>query len=64
MKTIAFEINEEKMNQLKIETGIKSTKDLINYALSLYEWALINKQNGFLIGALNEEKDAFKELNF
>ncbi len=52
----------EEMNKLMVETGISTKKDLINNALTLFEWAVNERKTGRSIGSLQEEEKVFKEI--
>lgn len=61
-----FDLPEARLAQLKelMETcGIATQKDLFNNALTLFEWAVRQRQEGRVISAVDEVNMKFKELS-
>jgi hypothetical protein len=55
-------LSETKVNEIKEDSGIKKNKELFNFALSLLEWSLKEKQKGRIIVSLDEENQKYKEI--
>jgi metal-responsive CopG/Arc/MetJ family transcriptional regulator len=63
--SIAFELPNEKLRELELlmeRAGLKSRKDLINTALSLFEWVVKEQEGGKTIASLDQAKKHCKEL--
>lgn len=52
-----------RVNLMMEISGIKLPQDLINEALTLFEWALIRVTQGEQIAAVNEEKNKWTPVN-
>lgn len=52
----------EFFDRFRIATGATSQKELINNAITIFRWAAKQVAAGKIIGALDEERDTFKEL--
>ena len=50
------------LDELMKETGIRTRKDLFNNALTLFEWAVVQKRLGRGIGSLDATGDGAREL--
>ena len=48
--------------KLMDEAGLSIKKDLFNYALSLFFWAIEEVGNGNMIASVNEEHNRYREL--
>ena len=48
--------------QLMEKCGIRTKKDLINYALTMLDWAVGETEKGNIIASLDESQDRYKEL--
>lgn len=62
---IQFEVNEQLrdvLDALMKDTGIKTRKDLLNRALSLFEWAIREKKAGRKVVSLDEESKNYREV--
>jgi hypothetical protein len=60
-----FEFPEERINELKelqSEAGLDTMKDLINNALTIFEWAVHETRNGNEIAAVNEDDESYRIL--
>jgi hypothetical protein len=60
-----FEFSEEQvadLKELQQKTGIATTKDLFNQALSLLEWAVDETANGNEIAAVSEDDKNYRVL--
>ena len=65
MVRVQIEITEEKSRELELlmkEVGIKTKKDLINNALTLFEWAVKEIKEGRKIVSLDEKNKKYKEV--
>jgi hypothetical protein len=65
MTRIQIELSEQanlELEALMEEVGLRTKKDLINNALTLLEWAIRARQEGWRIVALNEKEGKLKEL--
>jgi metal-responsive CopG/Arc/MetJ family transcriptional regulator len=65
MKRIQLELPEERLNELERlmeQTGTATKKDLLNDALTLFEWALHERQAGRKIASVDEQNQRYKEL--
>ena len=65
MVRIQFELPEEKVKELEAimaEARITTKKDLFNNALTLWEWAVQERQNGRTIASVDEDNKKYKEL--
>jgi hypothetical protein len=65
MVRIQFELPEEKIKELEAimaEARITTKKDLFNNALTLWEWAVQERQNGRTIASIDEDNKKYKEL--
>ena len=61
-----FELPEARAAHLKevMETcGLATQKDLINNALTLFEWAVKQRQEGRVISSVDETNKKWKELS-
>ena len=61
-----FDMPEARLAQLKevMETcGLATQKDLINNALTLFEWAVKQRQEGRVISSVDEKNKKWKELS-
>lgn len=52
----------KELEDLMKEAGVATKKDLLNYALTILEWAIDEQKKGRVIGSLNEEGKTYKEL--
>jgi hypothetical protein len=65
MARLQFEIPEEQMQELDIllkRTGLKTRVQLFNSAISLFEWAVRQREGGRIIASMDEQKGTYKEL--
>jgi hypothetical protein len=65
MIRIQFELPEEKVRELEAlmrEAHISTRKDLFNNALTLFEWAVQERQSGRTIASVDEHNKKYKEL--
>jgi len=44
------------------EAGITTKKDLLNNAVTLFEWAVNEKRNGNIIASIDEQNNKVKEV--
>lgn len=64
-KKIVFEVSDEqnsRLEKLMHEGNISTKKDLMNNALTILEWVMKQRKDGFVVGKLDTEKDKFGEL--
>lgn len=62
---IQLEFDEQSMRlleRLKQETGLNTHKELFNNALTLFDWAVRQRQQDRIIASMNEETRDYKEL--
>jgi len=62
---IQYELSKEEnadIEELMKETKIKTKRDFINNAITLFEWAIKERRKGYVIGSIDEEKDKYREL--
>lgn len=62
---IQFELPEARVQELEglmRETGISTKKDLLNDALTLFQWAVRERQAGRKIASVDETNQRYKEL--
>jgi len=62
---IQFELPEdriEELNKLMSETAITTRTDLLNDALTLFQWAVRERQAGRMIASVDEGNQRYKEL--
>lgn len=60
-----FELSEERMNDLKslaAKTELATMKDLVNNALTIFEWAVSEVEAGNEIAAVNDQKEIYRVL--
>ncbi len=65
LKRIQLEIREERYQELKElmgEADLATQKDLINDALTLFEWAVGERKAGRMIGSIDLATQGYKEL--
>jgi hypothetical protein len=65
MKRLQFDISEERVQELDdlVErTGLKTRAHLFNSALTLFEWAIREREAGRIIAAVDEKTDKYKEI--
>lgn len=65
MARMQIRMSDEKfkhIQELMQEIGIENQKELINEALTLYEWAVNQKKIGRIITSMNEKEKTFKEV--
>ena len=65
MTRIQLELPEERVQELERlmgETGIQTKKDLLNDALTLFQWAVRERQAGRMIASVDETNQRYKEL--
>lgn len=63
---IQFELTKrsvEEIEELMEITEVTTRKDIFNYALTLLEWAIKEKQRGRIIASVDEKKNKYKELS-
>jgi hypothetical protein len=62
---LQFELTEEKVKELDElidHLGLKTRVNLLNEALTLYEWAIHEREAGRIIASVDEESDKYKEV--
>lgn len=62
---IQFEFPEDKLEeleQLMLETDLRTRKDLFNNALTLFQWAVEERRRGRIIASIDEDDLRYKEL--
>jgi hypothetical protein len=50
------------LSKLISDSGIKTKKDFFNNALTAFNWLLMQKNQGFAVGAFDNETKEFREL--
>jgi hypothetical protein len=50
------------LEELMNETGLSTKKDLMNHALTLFEWAIRERRAGRIIASVDEQSQKYKEL--
>jgi hypothetical protein len=66
MKRLQFDISDERakeLDDLVERTGLKTRAQLFNTALSLFEWAVREREAGCIIASVNEKNDKYKEID-
>lgn len=61
-----FELSERRYEELQAlmrACGIESQRDLFNNALSLFEWAAVERSQGKIIASVDEKEKRYKELS-
>jgi hypothetical protein len=59
---IRFQIDDEFVNTLKKDTGVKSAADLTKEAYTLYRWAISEAQHGRILMSANTEGEDKKQV--
>lgn len=62
---IQYELSDKEnaeIENLMEETGIKTKRDFINNAITLFEWAIKERKSGLIVGAIDEKNNKYKEL--
>lgn len=62
---IQFEISEDRLRELEAlmnTTGASTKKELLNNALTLFEWAVEEEKAGNTLASVNENKKTYREL--
>jgi metal-responsive CopG/Arc/MetJ family transcriptional regulator len=65
MTRIQLELPEERLHeleQLMEQTGTNTKKDLLNDALTLFEWAVKERMTGRTIASVDEQQQRYKEV--
>lgn len=65
MKRIQLEVREERLQELKAlmeQADLSTQKDLINDALTLFEWAITERRSGRAIGSMDEANQKYREV--
>lgn len=65
VQRIQFEVPVERLRELEAlmdEGGISTKKDLLNNALTLFEWAVHEVKQGNTIAAVNESEKRYREI--
>lgn len=65
MKRLQFQVSDKMAAQLDAlveETGLKTMSQLLNTALTFYEWAIQERKEGRVIASVNEKTERFKEI--
>jgi len=63
---LQFEMTEERVKEIDdlIERlGLKTRVNLLNEALTLYEWAIRERESGRIIASVDEAEDKYKEVD-
>jgi len=50
------------LEQLMEDCGLATKKDVVNNALTLFQWAVDEKKRGNAIAALDQQKEVYREL--
>lgn len=51
------------LEQLMEDCGLATKKDVVNNALTLFQWAVDEKKHGNAIASLDRQKDVYRELS-
>ena len=65
MARLQFEFTDERIDELDAlvkHTNLRTRVQLFNAALSLFEWAVRQRENGRIIASIDEENGVYKEL--
>jgi hypothetical protein len=65
MVRLQFELTEGQLKELKAimeKTKVRTKKNLINNALTLFEWAVQEKERGRIIASVDEASEKYKEV--
>ena len=65
MVRIQLDLPEEQvaaLDQLMVDTRLRTRKELFNNALTLFDWAVKQKKAGRVIAAIDQSQDVVKEL--
>ena len=65
MKRLQFELSEKRVEELDTlveQTGSKTRVQLINAAITLFEWAVREREAGRIIASIDEEQGHYKEI--
>ena len=65
MKRLQFELSDTRVAELDTlaeRTGLKTRVYLINAALTLFEWAVREREAGRIIASVDEKRDRYKEI--
>ena len=65
VQRIQFELPEnrlEELEKLMKKAGILTKKELLNNALSLFEWVVQERERGHTIASVDEEEKRYREL--
>ena len=50
------------LEQLMEDCGLATKKDVVNNALTLFQWAVDEKKRGNAIASLDQQKEVYREL--
>ncbi|MCX6902903.1 MAG: hypothetical protein NTW03_05395 [Verrucomicrobia bacterium] len=50
------------LQEIMTKTGMATRKDLFENAITLFEWAVDQRERGRMIASINEHDDTFREL--
>jgi len=62
---IQYELSDKENAEIELlmkDTGIKTKRDFINNAITLFEWAINERKNGRIIGSIDEKNNKYKEI--
>lgn len=62
---IQYEISKEKnaeLEKMMEKTDIKTKRDFINNAITLFNWAIKEREKGYIVGSLDEKEDKYREI--
>jgi len=65
MVRIQLELPEDKVKELEdlmAQVGIKTKKDLLNNALTLFEWAVKERRAGRFLASVDEDEKKYREI--
>ncbi len=66
MTKIEFLLEDEKRDQIRVleaACGFTGPKDLLNNALTIFEWMVREISEGRIIGSIDEKNSKYKELS-
>ena len=62
---IQYELSDKENAEIEImmkKTDIKTKRDFINNAITLFAWAIGERENGRVIGSIDEKEDKYREV--
>ena len=62
---IQYELSDKENAEIELlmkDTGIKTKRDFINNAITLFEWAINERKIGHIVGSIDEKNNKYKEI--